>query len=139
MIPGKIFTSFAKVQRIISVNDFRLPVWFQDLFQALLFLEKFLFCTDTIGSIVCPSLVPPTGISMIVPRFTFFTENFVIRCNQVTKMLRSCRNNVCSPCWSIKTPLREPDGESTISQAVTRKWLSIPQWASEQGVGRTLP
>ena len=36
MIPGKIFTGFAKFQGIISVNDFRFPIWFQELLQASL-------------------------------------------------------------------------------------------------------
>ena len=52
VIPGKIFTSLAKFQGIISVNDLRLPVRLQELLQASLpFPEKFLFCTDMTGSI----------------------------------------------------------------------------------------
>ena len=44
MIPWKIFTGFAKFQRIVSVNDFRLPILLQELLQALLcFLRSFLF------------------------------------------------------------------------------------------------
>ena len=31
MIPGKICTGFAKFQGIVSVNDFRLPIWLQEL------------------------------------------------------------------------------------------------------------
>ena len=58
MIPGKIFTSFAEFQGIVSVNDFRLPIRLQELLQAPLFPEKFLFCTDTRGSIEWPSLAP---------------------------------------------------------------------------------
>ena len=51
VIPGMIFTSFAKLQRIVSAKDFRLPMRFQELLQALLcFFEKFLSCTDTTGS-----------------------------------------------------------------------------------------
>ena len=42
------------------------------------------------------------GISMIVPRFTFFTENCVIRCNQVTKMFRSGHD--CTSTSSAKSP-----------------------------------
>ena len=41
MIRGKILTSFAKFQRIVSVNDFRLPIWLQELLQAPLCLTKF--------------------------------------------------------------------------------------------------
>ena len=51
MIPGKIFASFAKFQGIVSVDDFRLPFWLQDLLQAFVFPEKFLFCTDMTGSL----------------------------------------------------------------------------------------
>ena len=44
MIPGKIFTGFAKFQGIVSVNDFRLPIWLQELLQAsLCFLRSFCF------------------------------------------------------------------------------------------------
>ena len=41
MIPGKIFTSFAKFQGIVSVNDFKLPIRLEDLLQAPLFPEVF--------------------------------------------------------------------------------------------------
>ena len=34
MIPGKIFTSFAELHGIFSVNDFRLPIRLQELLQA---------------------------------------------------------------------------------------------------------
>ena len=44
MIPGKIFTSFAKFQGIVSENDFRFPIWLQELLQAsLCFLRSFYF------------------------------------------------------------------------------------------------
>ena len=36
MIPGKIFTSFAEFQGIVSVNDFRIPLGFQEFLQASL-------------------------------------------------------------------------------------------------------
>ena len=42
MIPGKIFTGFAKFQGIVSVNDFRLPIRLRELLQApLCFLRIF--------------------------------------------------------------------------------------------------
>ena len=42
MIPGEIFTSFAEFQGIVSVNDFWVPIGFQELLQAsLCFPEKF--------------------------------------------------------------------------------------------------
>ena len=36
MIPGEILTSFAEFQGIVSVNDFRLPLGFQELLQVSL-------------------------------------------------------------------------------------------------------
>ena len=52
MIPGEIFASFAEFQGIVSVNDFWFPLGFQELFARFSgFLVKFLFCTDTPGSI----------------------------------------------------------------------------------------
>ena len=60
MIPGKIFTSFAEFQGIVSVNDFRLPLGFQEGTFASFsgFLVKFCFCTDTPGSIEWLDPVP---------------------------------------------------------------------------------
>ena len=52
MIPGKIFTDFAKIQGIVIVYDFRLPIRLQQLLQAPFgLLTSFLFYTDTTGSI----------------------------------------------------------------------------------------
>ena len=52
MNPGEIFTSFAEFQGIVSGNDFRIPLGFEELLQAsLVFFVKFWFCTDTLGSI----------------------------------------------------------------------------------------
>ena len=85
MIPEKIFTSLAKFQGIVSVNDFRLPLRVPGTFASFSgFIEKFLVCTDTPGSIKC-KILHHDCISMIVSRFTIFTENFVIGCNQITK------------------------------------------------------
>ena len=36
MIPGEIFTSFIEFQGIVSFNDFRFPLGFQELLQASL-------------------------------------------------------------------------------------------------------
>ena len=89
MIPGKIFTGFAKFQGIVSVNDFRLPVRLQELLQApLCFLRSFCFARirlDPLGG----QFLHHDCISMIVSRFTTFTENFVICCCQVTKICGS--------------------------------------------------
>ena len=86
MIPGKIFTGFAKFQRIVSVNDFKLPIRLQELLQApLCFLRSFCFARirrDPLGG----QVLHHDCISMIVSRFTTFTENFVICCYQVTNI-----------------------------------------------------
>ena len=39
MIPGEIFAGFAEFQGIVRVNDFRLPIGFQELLQASLGLR----------------------------------------------------------------------------------------------------
>ena len=63
MIPGKIFTGFAKFQGINSVNDFRLPIGLQELLQASLgFLWSFCFRTDVPGSTGWPSPAPRLNI-----------------------------------------------------------------------------
>ena len=86
MIPGKIFSSFVKFQGIVSVNDLRLPIWLQELLRApLCFLRSFCFARirlDPLGG----QVLHHDCKSMIVSRFTFFTKNFVISCNQTTKM-----------------------------------------------------
>ena len=85
MIPRKIFTGFAKFQGIVSVNDFRLPIRLQELLQApLCFLRSFCFARirlDPLGG----QVLHHDCISMIVSRFTSFTENFVICCNRTKK------------------------------------------------------
>ena len=86
MIPRKIFTSFAKFQGIGSVNDFRLPIWLQELLQApLCLLRSFCFARirlDPLGG----QVLHHDCISMTDSRFTTFTENFVICCNQITNI-----------------------------------------------------
>ena len=58
MIPGEI-TCFAKFRGIVNENDFWLLIGYQKLLQtSLSFLVKFLFRTDTFGSIGWPSLSP---------------------------------------------------------------------------------
>ena len=85
-IPGKIFTSFAEFQGIVSVNDFRLPIRLQELLQApLCFLRSFCFARirlDPLGG----QVLHHDCRSMIVSRSTSFTDNLVICCNQVTKI-----------------------------------------------------
>ena len=86
VIPGEIFTGFAKLQGIVSVSDFRFPIWLQELLQAsLCFLRSFCFARirlDPLGG----QVLHHDCTSMIVSRFTIFTENFVTCCNQVTKI-----------------------------------------------------
>ena len=86
MIPGKIFTSFAKFQGIVSVNDVRLPIRLQELLQApLCFLRSFCFARIRLNPLG-GQVLHHDCISMIVSRFTTFTGNFVICCYQVTKI-----------------------------------------------------
>ena len=55
MIPGEIFTSFAEFQGIVSVKDFRIPIGFQELLQALLrFLGS--FCLTWVDCIHCVAM-----------------------------------------------------------------------------------
>ena len=60
MIPGEIFTGFAKFQGNVSVKDFRLPIGLRELLQApLCFLRSFCFARirlDPLGGHVAPRL-----------------------------------------------------------------------------------
>ena len=89
MIPGEIFTRFAEFQGIVSVNDFWIPIWLQELLQApLCVLRSCCFARirlDPLGG----QVLHHDCISMRVSRFTTFTENFVICCYQVTKICGS--------------------------------------------------
>ena len=101
MIPGKIFTSFAEFQGIVSVIDFRLPIWLQELLQAYLcFLRSFCFARirlDPLGG----QVLHHDCISVIVSAFTNFTENFVICCYQVTKIFSTRYGSaIASSAWS---------------------------------------
>ena len=86
MIPGKIFTSFAKFQGIVSAQDFRFSIQLQELLQASSgFLRSFCFARirlDPLGG----QVLHRDCISMVVSRFTTFTENFLICCYQITKI-----------------------------------------------------
>ena len=92
-IPGKIFTGFAKFLGIVSVNHFTLPIRLQELLQApLCFLRSFCFARIRLHH---------DCISMIVSRFATFTENFVIRCYQVTKIFSTRYGSaIASSAWS---------------------------------------
>ena len=101
MIPGEIFTSFAEFQGIVSVNDFRLPIWLQELLHApLCFLRSFCFARIRLdplgGQVLLHDCIP-----MIVSRFTTFTENFVFCCYQVTKFFSTrYGSTIASPAWN---------------------------------------
>ena len=86
MVPIKIFTSLAKFQGIVSVNDFTLPIRLQELLQAPFgFLRSFCFARIRLDPL-SGQVVHHDCISMIVSRFTTCTENFVFGCYQVTKI-----------------------------------------------------
>ena len=100
MIPGEIFTSFAEFHGIVSVNDFRIPIGFQELLQASLgFLWSFGFariCLDQLGGYV----LHHDCISVIVSRFAFVTENLVICRYQVTNFFSTrCGFAIASSAW----------------------------------------
>ena len=89
MVQGKIFTGFAEFRGIVSVNDFRLPVGLQELLQApLCFLWSFCFARIRLDPL-SGQVLHHDCISMIVSRFTIFTEDFLICCYQVTKIFSS--------------------------------------------------
>ena len=102
MIPWKIFTGFAKFQGIVSVNDFRLPIRLRELLQApLCFLRSFCFARirlDTLGG----QVLHHDCKSMIVSRFTIFTENFVICCYHITKIF--CTRHGSANASSARRP-----------------------------------
>ena len=72
-------------------NDFRLPIRLQELLQApLCFLRSFCFARIRLDPL-CGQVLHHDCISMMVSRFTTFTENFVICCNQIHEVrLRQC-------------------------------------------------
>ena len=78
MIPVKDLYKPCQIPKIVSVNDFRLPIRLQELLQALLrFLRSFCFARirlDPLGGQVMQN-----SVSMIVPRFTS------VICCQVTE------------------------------------------------------
>ena len=136
MIPGKIFTRFAKFQGIVSVNDFRLPIWLQELLLgSFLFPEKFLLARiglDPLGS----QLLHHDCISMIVSRFTIFTENFVICCNLITKIF--CTSYGFATASSARVPcnfgpltdlaisvFREVSMNTVFTQIHTTRWRRL--------------
>ena len=102
MIPGEIFTGLAEFQGIVSVNDFWFTLGFQELLQASLgFLWSFCFARirlDPLGG----QVMHDDCISMIVSRFTNFTENFVICCNQIAKI--SCTRYGSANASSARGP-----------------------------------
>ena len=98
MIPGEIFTSFADIHGIVSVNDFRL----QELLQApLCFLRSFCFARirlDPLGG----QVLHHDCISMTVSRFAIVTDDLVICCYQVTKICSSRYGfAIASSAWGI--------------------------------------
>ena len=79
MIPGEIFTGFAEFHGIVSVNDFRNPLGFQELLQV----------SHPFGGLV----LHHDCISVIVSRFAIVTEDLVICCFQVTKFSARGKNS----------------------------------------------
>ena len=96
------FRSVSQFQGIVSVNDF----WFSLSAPGTSLGSsgspgKFLFTRVGLYPLSC-QILHHHGISMIVSRFTFFSENFVIRCDQVTEMFRSGHD--CTSTSSARRP-----------------------------------
>ena len=94
MIPGKVFTRFAKFQGIVSVNDF----WFP---RRLGSCKKNLICKGMIVSTLLPSPAPRLHIHDCF-EITTFTEYFVICKNQITKIFRFGHD--CTSTSSARNP-----------------------------------
>ena len=139
MIPGKIFTGFATFQGIVSVNDFRLPIKLQELLQApLCFLRSFCFARirlDPLGG----QVLHHDCISMIVSRFSIFTENFVMCCYPVTKIFCTkydSANASSAPCPSNFGPFtdlaisvfREVSKNTVFTQIHTSRRRRLSRW-----------
>ena len=87
---------------IVSVNDFELPIWLLELLQApLSFLRSFCFARVWLYPLG-GQVLHHYSVSMIVSRFTTFTETFVIRWNQITKIFRSRHD--CTSAFSARSP-----------------------------------
>ena len=97
-IPVEIFTGFAEFPGIVSVNDFRFPIWLQERLQApLCFLKVFCFARirlDPLGG----QVLHHDCMLVIVWRFTTFTENLVICCYQVTKLFSTRYGSAFQHC-----------------------------------------
>ena len=99
MIPGEIFTGFAKFQGIVSVNDFRLPIRLQGTFaSSFLFPEKFLFCTDITGSIGWPRPAPRSHIDDCFEIHNFHCELCDLLLSSHQKFLHEVRLRQCAFC-----------------------------------------
>ena len=67
------------------------------------------------------------GISMIVPRFAFFTRIFVFRCDQVSKMIRSGHD--CASTSSARSPCNfssQADVTTTVLREVRKDTVLNP-------------
>ena len=149
MIPGKIFTGFAKFQGIVSVNDFRLPRRLQELLQALLrFLRSFCFYTGMIVSTVLPSLVPPhaqlncrtpftTATALFFTLFRLFVWLFFdlpVRKRALSAELTSRFRFVELTTFGMMPILTRRFGASTFQEAFTRRPTEFHRLASASGI-----
>ena len=121
MIPGQIFTSFAKFLGIVSVNDFWFPRRLQELLQApFCFLRCFCFCTDRIESVELPNLAPPRTA------YRLFRHSQIC-CYQVTYFF--CSRYGCASAFSAKNPRylgRHADAAVSVLREVSVKHCASP-------------
>ena len=97
-----ILHRLCQIQGIVNVNDFWFSRWLEELLQALLcLLGSFRF--TWVGLYPLSSqILYNHGISVIVTRFTYFAENFVIRSFFTTKSFRSGHD--CTGASSARSP-----------------------------------
>ena len=102
MIPWWVFIGFAKFQRIVSVNDFWLAWRLQEFWPTSLRLKWSLRFTRIILNPLNGKILYHDWVSMIVPRFTSFVEDFVTSCNQITKLF--CQRYRLASAPSARSP-----------------------------------
>ena len=87
---------------IVNVNEFWFPRRLQELLSALFrFLKSFCFARIGLDPLSCQVLYHDS-VSMIVSRFTSFTEKFLVCCDQVTEFFRSRHD--CTSAFSERSP-----------------------------------
>ena len=102
MIPGYLFTGFAKLRGFVNVKNFWLDCQREKRSSTLFcFLRSFCFARIRLNPL-SGKILYHDCVSVIVSRFTFLIEDFVICCHQVTKIC--CSRCGCVSAFSTKRP-----------------------------------